>query len=240
MNQLNKIHCMDCVIGLEELEPESVDFILTDPPFNVGVDYHGTDDSMSDDEYFRWCSKWINALYEPLKVGRYAIIFSGDKKLYHMHKAVTDSSFTFHHFLKWNKPNGQRALSGTVFFYRTELAFVLSKGKPNTKCINRKVIYSDTLTHSNTSPNEFNSSIHNCRRPIPLYAQLINGFTQPNEVVLDCFMGSGTTAVASKQTNRNFIGYEINPDYVEAINRRLEQKTLTDKKWFEVAKNNER
>ena len=227
--ETNKIYNQDCVKGIKNIIPNnSIDFVLTDPPFNVGIDYHGTDDNLDDEKYSNWCLLWINQLYRVLKDGKYCIIFTGDKKLYYVQKAINKSDFQFHHYLKWHKPTGQRGLSGTVLFYRTELAFVLSKGKPNIKNINRKDLYSDTLIYNNVRPNDkYGSCEHNCRRPVPLYRQIIKGFTKKDDVVLDCFLGSGTTAISCKQISRKYIGFEINEKYIKIINKGLRQNVLT-------------
>ena len=226
--EINKITCSDCIDGLKQLPDNSIDFVLTDPPFNVGIDYQENyDDNKQDEEYSEWCYQWIKEIERVLQKGRYAIIFTGDKKLHYIMKAIYRTNLMFHHFLKWYKPTCQRGLSGTVLFYRTELAFVLSKGKPDIKRINRKTLYSDTLIHYNTTNSDkYNTVNHNCRRPEPLYRQIIKGFD--GKLVLDCFMGSGTTAVVCKQLGVNFIGFEINPEYVDIANKRLSQGTLLD------------
>lgn len=233
MLEVNKVYNLDCINGLKQLDDNCIDFILTDPPFNVDVDYGKSyNDNGMDIEYYHWCYSWMKELYRVLKDGSYGIIFTGDKKLFYIFRAVMDSGLLFHHFLKWNKPHGQRALSGTVFFNRTELAFVVSKGKPNTKKINRKVVYADTIVCKNTTPNDkFGTVDHNCRRPVDLYRRIIKGFTDKEEIVLDCFMGSGTTAMACKQCHRGFIGFEINPDYVEISDDRIKSVPKSLDNW---------
>jgi len=223
--ETNKIYQGDCIEVLKTFPDESVDFCITDPPYNVGLEYSEIEDNLEDDEYSDWCYEWINQLYRVLQEGSYCIIFTGDKKLFYIMKAIYKTKFQFHHFLKWYKPTCQRGLSGTVLFCRTELAFVLSKEKPNIKNINRKTLYADTLIYNNTKPNDkFNAVEHNARRPVGLYRQIIKGFG--GKKVIDCFMGSGTTAVACKQLGVDFIGIELSRDYCDIIKKRLTQNTL--------------
>ena len=218
---------MDCIEGMKKIPDNYVDFILTDPPFNVNLKYSDIDDNLEDDDYSNWCYEWINEMYRVLKEGSYAIIFTGDTKLFYVMKAIYKTDFLFHHFLKWNKPTCQRPLNGTVLFCRTELAFVISKGKPNVKNIIRKNLYQDTLTYKNTtSKDKWNSVNHNARRPVELYRHIISGFK--GDIILDPFMGSGTTAIACKQLDKNFIGFEISKEYCDIIKKRLEQNTLND------------
>lgn len=226
--EINKIHLGDCTKLLKEVKSESIEFIITDPPFNVNLKYDNEfndNDNLNDDVYSNWCLLWINELYRVLQKGRYAVIFTGDKKLFYVMKAIYKTPFLFHHFLKWYKPNCQRSLSGTVFFNRTELAFILSKEKPNINLIDRKTLYQDTLIYKNTTSNDkYNVVEHKARRPIELYKQIIKGFN--GNLILDCFMGTGTTAIASKQLQKNFIGIEIDIKSVNIANKRLQQQQI--------------
>jgi len=206
---------------MKKIPDKSIDLVLTDPPFNVKLDYKSIDDNLPDEEYSEWCFQWLREANRVLKQGHYAFIFTGDKKLYYVHKAVMKSGLFYHHFLKWHKPYCQRALSGTVFFNRVELAFVCSNGKPNTKLINRKVLYQDYIRVKNTSPSQIGAVDHNARRPEGLYRLIIEGFTQPNDLILDCFLGSGTTGIACKESNRKCLGIEINKDYYEIAQKRI-------------------
>lgn len=236
----NKIINGDCVKVLKELPEGCIDFILTDPPFNVGLKYDAISDNLSNEGYSKWCYEWIKELFRVLKYRHYCIIFTGDKRLYWIFKAIMNTGFRFHHFLKWNKPRCQRSLSGTVFFNRTELAFILSKGKPNIKLINRKRLYQDTLTYLNTKPSDKDAVDHNARRPISLYKHIIEGFTKEGNLILDNFLGSGTTGIASRESNRNFIGIEISSKYSELAKQRIENTSvikfnfITDKKEIKI------
>lgn len=209
---------------LKTVPDNSIDLILTDPPFNVNIDYGLYEDNMYDIDYSKWFHERLVEMYRVLKEGRVAIIFSGDIKIHPILDSVIDTGFTFHHFLKWYKPGGQRALSGLVLFYRTELALLLSKSKINQKILNRKILYSDTLVYNNTSSNGKDDIFpvdHPCRRPVSLYMNIIKGLTKEGDTVLDPFLGSGTTLLACKLTNRDGIGFEINPGYEQLIKERI-------------------
>lgn len=72
---------------------------------------------------------------------------------------------------------------------------------------------------------------HSTVKPIDLIRTIIKASSNKDDIVLDCFMGSGTTAVACKQLNRNFIGFEINEEYCKIANKRLNQSNLLSKQW---------
>lgn len=222
---VDRVHCSDCVAFLKDTPDNSVDFVLTDPPFNVGLVYKGFDDAYQDEQYSQWCREWLSELYRILKDRHYAIIFTGDKKLFYVHKAIMESGLSYHHMLKWHKPGCQRALSGTVVFNRVELAFVCSKNKPDINLIHKKVIYQDYIKCRNTTPNQRGSVDHNARRPIELYEIIIKGFTNENDVVIDPFLGSGTTAIACTHLNRRFIGIELSPESCVISENRIKDET---------------
>jgi len=68
---------------------------------------------------------------------------------------------------------------------------------------------------------------HPTQKPIKIIREIIkDNSDNPNNIILDCFMGSGTTAIACKQLGRKFIGFEINPEYVKIAEKRLAQQTL--------------
>jgi len=112
-----------------------------------------------------------------------------------------------------------------VFFSKTELAFVLSKNKPDIGTINRRELFSDSITFNNETPRsgEKQNINHPAQRPVGLYKKIICGFTNVGDMVLDCFSGSGTTAVVCEQTKRDYIVFEINKTYCELAERRVRE-----------------
>lgn len=223
---LDSIYNADCNEALKYIPDNSIDLILTDPPFNVGLEYDSIDDRLTNEEYYSWSKIWMVELHRILKERHYCIIFTGDINCFYIFKAIMESGLSFHHFLKWHKPTAQTPLKGTVFFCRTELAFLCSKGKPDISLINRKVMYQDTITCKHTRSNDKDSVDHNARRPIGLYRLIIEGFTKEGDSVLDPFIGSGTTSLACQESRRHFVGIEISLKYCEIIKERLKQQLL--------------
>ena len=223
MLEINRIYQGDCVEIMKDIDDNSIDFINTDPPFNVGLKYESKiDDNLSSEQYYKWCKSWGVHLYRVLKPRHYAVVASSQINLMALQKAMIDSGFTFHHFLEWLKPNCQKVFTGTVLFNRIELLLVLSKGKPDIKLINRKVLYQDVLQYPNEVPVPGGDANHPARRPVALYKQIIAGFTKPGDLVLDCFLGSGTTAIACKELNRNYIGIELSEIYCKMAKDRTD------------------
>ena len=67
MLKLNNIYNMDCIEGLKQLEDNSIDLIVTSPPYNLGIEYDSWDDKMSWTDYLKWCEKWLQECYRVLK-----------------------------------------------------------------------------------------------------------------------------------------------------------------------------
>ena len=110
---------------------------------------------------------------------------------------------------------------------QVEFIFFLRKGK--NKPINNCGT-SDLLSFANKrDKNEDGTNIHDSQKPIGLMRTLIENSTDTDGIVLDPFMGSGTTALAAKQSGRHFIGFELNRDYYDIALRRikLEQQQQT-------------
>ena len=69
---------------------------------------------------------------------------------------------------------------------------------------------------------------HTTPKPLDLIKNIILHSSNEGQIVLDCFMGSGTTALACKELNRRYIGFEISPEYCKIISKRLSQQTLSN------------
>ena len=65
--ELNKIYNEDCLLGLKKIDDNSVDLILTSPPYNIGIDYDTYDDNRPWDEYYAWCEEWLKECFRVLK-----------------------------------------------------------------------------------------------------------------------------------------------------------------------------
>jgi len=216
------LRCGDCVKILPMIQDNSVNLVLTDPPYNIDLEYNSYKDSLDDEDYSMWCKKWLTEIYRVLKNKHYGVIFTGDLKSYYVFKAIMESGLTFHHFLKWHKGTTARAsLSGSNLFYRTELAFLVSKGKPDTYLINRPKFYQDTISLENTLSTQSDLVDHPARRPAALYRFIINGFTQEGDTVCDPMMGSGSSGIAAKELGRRYIGIEIDKYYFNIARSRI-------------------
>lgn len=223
MLELNKIYCMDALEGLKQIEDESVDCIITDPPY--GINYY-SNMSNSDDYKKRvqtaeiWdkdfdISLFINEFIRITKNDGYILIFGCEENINLM------KSLGCHQILVWDKNHcGMGVLSDFGIGY--EFIFYFKKGSP--KLRGKRVNGVLNIPYYG----HFGKTLHPTQKPIKLLRYLIEKCSDENMVVFDGFMGSGTTAVACKELKRNFIGFEIDKNYCDIANKRLKQSNLTN------------
>ena len=215
MLELNKIYCMDCLDGLKLIPDNSIDLVLTDPPY--GVEYYSGwyvkenphDKIINDDKFF--CP--TETLWNKLKPTGGAFIF-------YSHKVPLEDPRIKNRII-WVKNNWSAGdLNGDFGNQYECIAFM---PKENFKL--RYYRYSNVWNFDRVSSDKL---LHPTQKPLDLIRRIILCSTDVGDTVLDPFMGSGTTAVACKQLRRNFIGFELSQKYVDIANKRLSQETIFD------------
>jgi len=215
----NKIICGDCFEAMKEIPDNNVDLILTDPPFNLGVKSY----DIKKDDYFHWYDKVAKELYRILK---------------HKSSILVETSYIYlfetmnvlNQYFIWRQPiicyitNGMRR---TSFCGWGRYQIYLWYGKGHT--VVRKRLY-DLI------PVTLISSKRDFKYPNPkfvdFYEKLIAMFSKKDDIVLDPFLGSGTTAIACKKLNRRYIGIEISPEYCKIAEERIRNIIITKNEKF--------
>lgn len=205
---LNKIICGDCLEVMKGMPDKCVDLVLTDPPYGLGID--GQKESISKNpkhnrkghEFMGWDTAIPNKEYfdEIFRISKQQVIWGGNYFVEHLtegHKG----------WVVWDK--GQHGLTMSD----GELAYTSFDCPLRVFVFNRVEIKKD-------------GALHPTMKPLQLFKWCVELFSQEGQTILDPFLGSGTTAVACKQLNRNFIGIEISEKYCEIARRRLEQGSL--------------
>ena len=245
----------DCIQGLSNLAEESIDCVWTDPPYNINYHYEGYDDNLSEKEYWDMIDNVLAGCYKVLKIGKVMFMKQFWKNWYLSVQIALDKGFKLHNVIIWK--NSSPAQPNTNYKPIYEVILMFTKGDIDyfdDKFETRKTImpwnksrlenYFGKITNLWTDiPNIYAGSIkhkegiykdgtnekaHPAQHPIKLVTRCIGFVTKEEDVVLDPFIGSGTTAVACKQLNRQCIGYEINPEYCKIAEERLSQKSVSD------------
>lgn len=235
MLELNKIYNMDCLDGMKLMDNDSVDLMITSPPYNFGKDYGEFKDNMKHDEYLDFVKSWMTEAYRVLKESSRAYIVLFDKLIFDYKKIAEEIGFTYVQTLVWCKPNliKHTTYSGFDWAPMAEMILLLRKGKRISMLNNRTVnTFSFFVIPSPQSQwKGENKRYHIAQYPQKLVKMLI--LRTPCTTILDPFIGSGTTAVVSKQLNKNFIGFETEEKNINIANERL-AKTQSIKNLKEV------
>jgi DNA modification methylase len=218
MLETNKIYNIDCIEGLKQLDSNCIDLILTDPPYNLRMPYSKKDQTLPNDisvtgkkifirddkELYRnWSEKWFNEAKRVAKL----IVFTSGRMNFNIWLEIEQPDWV----CIWNCKN-TLTRSATLNGYACWEP-ILVYGKP------KKRIMCDVFEQPILIQKGIGNHIH--PKPLPLISDLVESFSCKNDIVLDPFMGSGTTAVACKKLRRNFIGFDTNPDYVKNAKERI-------------------
>lgn len=243
---LNKIHNGDCLDLFKYIPDNSVDVAFADPPFNLKKNYTSYGDSLEFQEYLDWCEKWISEMVRVTKP-------SGSIFLHNIPKWLTyfatylNKFANFKHWISWDAPTSpmgkslQPAHYGILFYTKeAKGAKIYELRYPHKR--DRKQGYlwkdyggkkdmlhpfgplvSDVWTDIHRIKHNTKRDPHPCQLPIHLMDRLILMTTDENDIILDPFSGTGTTAISAKRLGRNFIGFELDRKYVEISQQKLER-----------------
>lgn len=210
----------DALELFEEIDRESINLVLTDPPFGVGYNYD-TDkfqDWTNKEEYMDWCHLWFDKIWYVLKPTGIFLCFSSPKYIMDFLCLGEEVGFHYQDTIIWDKKCCQ-AFNGPRPMPRYEPCYFWTKDEKkwtyNPPCQN-------VLSYMRNT--ERTGIKHKASRPVELYKKLIETFSNPNEIVLDPFLGSGTTLLACRMTGRRGLGFEINPEYKNVIESRIHAK----------------
>jgi site-specific DNA-methyltransferase (adenine-specific) len=228
--ELNRIYQMNCLEGMKLIPDGSVDLLLTDPPYNVSQksNFHtmgrkGVDFGEWDKEFNQ--IEWLELACEKVKKSGSVIIFNDYKNIGEMKSVLESKGFVIKEMLQWKKSNPMPRNRDRLYVTSIEIALWAVKGKGWT--FNRqRDTYENGIFESPVVNHK--KRIHPTQKPVEIISELVKIHSNENDIILDCFMGSASTAVASTLHNRKWIGFELEREYYELANKRLEQIQLED------------
>ena len=196
----------DCAIVMDLLDP--VDLVFADPPYGVDLQLSGGYDDHEDttEGYWEWLEPLVTTIIAKSDV---ALFTSGIGNLWRYPKPKW--------VVAWGKPGStRRSYLGGFNCWEPVLIY----GKPEKRVYQDLYVLPDVANHSQDTGD------HPCPKPVKLLTWLIENFSEPGNLVLDPFLGSGTTTYAAKQLGRRSIGIEKSEHYCEIAARRLAQGVL--------------
>jgi site-specific DNA-methyltransferase (adenine-specific) len=242
-NFVDKIIQGDCLELFKKIPDESVDVTFADPPFNLKKNYSSYKDSLEFQVYLNWCEKWISEMVRVTKPSGSIFLHNIPKWLTFYATYLNKSAF-FKHWIAWDAataPMGkslQPAHYGILFYTKAKKgAKIYELRCPHKR--ERKTGYlvkdyggkkdllnpfgpliSDVWTDIHRIKHNNKRDIHPCQLPIHLLDRLILMTSDEDDIVLDPFSGTGTTAISAKRMGRRYIGFELDKEYASiSINK---------------------
>lgn len=233
----NKISILggDALELLKMLDSNSVDLIVSDPPYNLGKDYGNDSDSKDFDDYLEFSRSWLSEAYRVLKPNGSIYVFMGVRYISYLYAILErELGMHFNGWITWYYTQGIGKTKG--FSPRHDDILFFNKGskfKFNLDSVRvPQKFYRQRNNMRGANPGnvwEF-SHIHYCQdnrlnhptqKPEGIIERMILASSDEGDMVLDPFSGSGTTLRVCQHLNRNAIGFELNLEYVEMTNYRL-------------------
>ena len=234
---LNKIYNEDCLEGMKRIDDKSIDMILCDLPY--GMTYNKWDTVIPLDRLWKQYKRVIK--------DNGAIVLTASQPF--ASELICSNRKLFRYEWIWEKENSTNFLNAKknplkkheniLVFYKKLPVYnpQMSKGKPYTAVRKEKPslnYYKNQKMAKTVSDGERypisiikfsrdKEKLHPTQKPVALFEYLIRTYTNERETVLDNCMGSGTTAIACLNTNRNFIGFELDEEYWKIANERIEK-----------------
>ena len=222
--ELNRIYNEDCLEGMKRIPDGSVDLIVTDPPYLINYKTghrkdkaHRFNDVILNDDNEQLITDYVKECYRILKEDSAMYLFCSSHKV-DFFKRELEKEFSIKNMIIWVKNNHTAGDLESAFGRKYEIVFLVNKGQ--------RKFNGERLTDIWEFPRvSGEGQLHQNQKPIELIKRCIEKHSDVGEVVFDGFMGSGTTAAAALDTNRNYIGFELDEYYFNVAEKRIKNHT---------------
>lgn len=225
--ELNRIYQRDCIEGMKLLPDKSVNLLIADPPY--GIEFNSNfrksselkatngilNDGTGNTDFLAEVISEINRVLAP---NSHVYWFTRWDRV-HLQQPLLERYFKMKNAIVWMKNNWSMGDLTGAYAAQYETILFAQKGRRKLNEIDGKKRHTDILQFDRISPNKLR---HSHEKPEDLIEFLIRKSSEEGEVILDPFCGSGTTAVCARKLNRNFITFELEPEYIEIANKRLD------------------
>ena len=222
MLEINKIYNEDCIEGMKKLDDCCVDLVVTDPPYLISykTNYrnnkkHKFCSAIKNDDNFELISNYIKELHRIMKNNTAGYMFCNAGKI-DFFKQEIEKYFKIKNIVIWVKNNWTAGDLKAQFGKQYEMIILFNKGRA---MFNGKRL-TDVWNFNRISGKK---QLHQNEKPLDLIKQCIEKHSKKDGLIFDGFVGSGTTALACKELNRNFIGFELDKEYFEITRKRIKE-----------------
>jgi len=246
MQEIHQVILGNSLEVLKTIPDNSIDVCFADPPFNLDKKYTTYNDRHSLDNYLEWCEQWLVELVRVTKPTGSILVHNIPRWLTY-YAAILNDHAHFRHWIAWDAmsaPLGKTLLPAHygVLFYSKEAkgtkfyeiraphktcrvcnSYLKDYGGKKDQMHPFGYLVSDVWTDIHRIRHASRRDEHPCQLPIHLLERLILMTTDAGDIVLDPFLGTGTTAIAARRLQRNYIGIELDPAYVKIARDKLDQ-----------------
>lgn len=228
--------CGDALNEMKNIPNQSIDLIVTDPPYNLNKDYGKSNDKLEFEEYLKFSRIWLTEAKRVLKQNGTLYIFMGMRYISYIYTILEQElGFSFNSWITWHYTQGIGKTKGFSPRHDDILMFTKNSKKFTFNLDNIRVpqkYYRSVNNMRGANPGNVwlfshmhfcnkNRQQHPTQKPEGLYERMILASSNIGETVLDPFVGSGTCLRVCQQIKRNCIGIDLNPDYIEMSKNRL-------------------
>jgi site-specific DNA-methyltransferase (adenine-specific) len=258
MKTKHKIIIGDALIELKKIPDESIDLVFADPPYNMskkkGLGWKYSNhvtmqeqwDIFTKDDFFKFNVEWLTECFRILKQGGSLWVCGSFHNIYQLGYIIQHmSDLKINNSIVWFKPNAQPNITCRFFTESTEHLIWASKNGNGQKWTfnykdTKNLIFDDMNPKGKQTRNVWSIPLtprkekwageHPTQKPEELLRRIIISCTSRGDLILDPFLGSGTTSVVAKRLERNSIGIEKEAKYLDLIRKRVSptQKTLSE------------
>jgi site-specific DNA-methyltransferase (adenine-specific) len=253
-NGRKKVICGDCLTVLREGSVRDIHLSFLDPPFNQGKEYRYFDDQKKPEEYWAWLEQVLGLVHHATVEGGAVYFMQREKNVGWMLKVLAETGWTFQNLIIWKKFTS--AIPSSIRFAKQHQVIVFATKGRTPVAFNKLRIDYPLLPHhkheriagifvpdvwddireltagylagDEALRDKTGKRVHTQQSPVGLLLRIILASTRVGDLVFDPFAGSGTTLVVAHQLKRRYLGIEIDPAYVEVIERRLERIRAAD------------
>ena len=230
--------CGDAIQEIKKIPANSVNLIVTDPPYNLNKDYGNNQDSLAFDEYISFSKEWLTEAKRVLADDGSIYVFMGMRYISYIYEILEkELGMAFNSWISWYYTQGIGKTKGysprhddILFFTKHPKKFTFNldeirvpqkyyRSINNMRGANPGNVWEFSHMHYCNK----NRKQHPTQKPEGLYERMILASSNENDTVLDPFLGSGTLLRVCQQTNRIGIGIDANPEYIQMSLERLEE-----------------
>lgn len=234
---MNTVLVGDCLELFPRVRTQSVDLIVADPPFNIGYGYDKHEDSMTPERYAEFTEMWLYECRRVLADHGSIYVCIGDEYAAQV-KLAMDALFRFRNWIIWHYTFGVhntqkfgRDHTHILYYTKSKTNFTFNSDKIRIESERQRLgdpracphgrVPGDVWTIPRLVGNARERTPHVCQMPEAVIDRIVRASSDPGDMVLDPFAGSGTTLAVAKKLGRNFLGFELSENYAGIALARL-------------------